>query len=35
MEEWEKSIDESLYKEVLTEIIERKRSPIEALDLLL
>lgn len=35
MEEWEKSIDDSHYKEVLREIIDRKRSPIEALDLLL
>ena len=35
MEKWEKSIDESHYKEILAEIIERKRSPIEALDLLI
>lgn len=35
MEEWEKSIDDSHYKEVLREIIDRKRSPIEALDFLL
>ena len=35
MEDWEKSIDKAVYKKVLSEIVNRKRSPIEALDLLL
>lgn len=35
MENWQESIDESRYKKVLSDIIDRKRSPIEALDLLL
>jgi len=35
MEDWQKSIDKDTYKQVLSEIIRRKRSPIEALDLLL
>jgi len=35
VEDWKKSIDKALYEKVLSEIINRKRSPIEALDLLL
>jgi LAO/AO transport system kinase len=35
MENWQKSINESLYQQILSEIIQRKRSPIEALDLLM
>ncbi|MDY6845592.1 MAG: methylmalonyl Co-A mutase-associated GTPase MeaB [Chloroflexota bacterium] len=33
--QWQESLDEEKYQKVLSEIIQRKRSPIEALDLLL
>jgi LAO/AO transport system kinase len=32
---WQENLDESKYQEVLSQILQRKRSPIEALDLLL
>ncbi len=35
VENWKNSIDKAVYDKVLSEIIQRKRSPIEALDLLL
>lgn len=35
MQKWQENIDQDRYQEVLEEIIQRKRSPIEALDLLL
>ena len=35
VEDWKNSIDKALYQKIVSEIIQRKRSPIEALDLLL
>ncbi len=35
MEDWQNSINKEVYKQVLLEITQRKRSPIEALELLL
>lgn len=35
LSQWQESLDEEKYQKVLMEIIQRKRSPIEALDLLL
>ena len=35
MEDWRETVDKAGYQQILSEIIQRKRSPIEALDLLL
>jgi hypothetical protein len=35
LDQWQENLDKEKYQDLLAEILQRKRSPIEALDLLL